>query len=261
MPNVTANLSRPPGEPFKHLVLSGSAIEHAPGLWRFVNDPRDDQGYTNAQIDDYQTLRRGDFLWRPPLALTVRARFSHSADRLLGTAGFGFWNDPFLMTNLRLPTLPTAIWFFFASPPSNMKLDLNTPGHGWKAATIDAMRLPFVLLAPTAPLAIPLMNIAALYRRLWPLGQRAMGVSEAPLAADMAQWHTYRLNWGSHRAVFSVDNRTVLDCPTSPRGPLGFVLWIDNQGMVATPQGRFRWFTLPLPRRQWMEVTELRIES
>ncbi len=255
-----ADFSVPPGPEWNRWVLGGSAVETTGQTWRFVNDPRG-EGYTDAQIDDYQRLRRHDFRWRAPLTLSVRARFSHPAGELVGTAGFGFWNDPFLMTGARLPALPRAIWFFYASPHSALKLDLHVPGHGWKAATIDAIRLPFFLLAPTAPLAVPLMNVRPLYRVLWPVGQWTIGVSEALIDVDMTAWHTYRLDWGVHRACFTVDETVVLDCGTPPRGPLGFVAWIDNQAMMATPWGQFGWRALPLPQRQWMEIGGLHIQQ
>lgn len=243
---------------FQPCVLDGSQLESGDDHCRLINQPRTG-GYTNAQLDDYQGLARRQFQWRPPLTLTVRARFSHPAGELRGTAGFGFWNDPFLMTGLRMPALPRAIWYFFASPPSDMALALDVPGRGWKAATIDAIRLPFFLLAPTAPLAIPLMNVRALYRRLWPLGQRAIGVSEVVIDAPMTEWHTYQIKWGTDRAIFTVDDVPLLDCDTPPRGPLGFVLWIDNQAMIVSPKGRFGWQTVPLPHQQWMDIEELKI--
>jgi hypothetical protein len=266
---VQADFSRDPGQPFNRLVLPGSTltvISPSPlqgggpgrGLWRFNNLPRP-SGYTNAQLDDYQGKPRRHFPWRPPLTLTVRARFSHPSGTLRGTAGFGFWNDPFLMTGARPPALPRAIWFFYGSPHTNLPLALDVPGHGWKAATVDAFRPLFFLLAPTAPLAILLMNIRPLYRALWPIGQKALGASEVLVGADMTAWHTYRLEWGTRRAVFAVDEQVVLDCDTPPRGPLGFVVWIDNQALVATPQGRFRWRALPLDEEQWMEIDHLEI--
>ena len=191
--------------------------------------------------------------------MRVRARFSHPAGELRGTAGFGFWNDPFLMTDSRKPALPRAVWFFYSSQPSNMKLDLNTPGFGWKAATLDTIRWPFFALLPTAPLAIPLMNISWLYRTCWPIGQRAISVSETLLPVEMTAWHTYLLDWQEKWVQFSVDDHPLLTCPTSPGGPLGFVLWLDNQYMVVTPWGRFGHGLLASVEEQWLEVSRVEI--
>jgi hypothetical protein len=220
--------------------------------------------YSDAQIDDHQGLPRRRFPWRPPLRLTVQARFSHPASDgpggLLGTAGFGFWNDPFIMTGARLPALPRAIWFFQASPPSNMKLDLETPGYGWKAAVIDTLR-PITL--PLALLALPaaaLMNVRSLYRRLWPPIQRALRICEATVPVDSTAWHTYVLDWGTKGARFSVDGAGPLLEAPSPQGPLGFVLWLDNQYLVVTPWGRLGWGLLDIEDRQWLEVEQLSIE-
>jgi hypothetical protein len=241
-------------------VKGDARLEQTGHALRFVNENANDGVYTNAQIDDYQGLSRGRFPWRPPLTLTVRARFSHPAGELRGTAGFGFWNDPFLMTGLRVPTLPRAIWFFFASSPADMRLDLHTPGRGWKAITIDALRWRFAALLPAAPVAIPLMNLRPLYRALWPVAQRAMGVSEALLDVEMTDWHTYSLAWGRERARFWVDGELALDSGTPPRGPLGFVMWIDNQYAIVTPWGRFGYGLLDVPGQQWMEVAVLVLE-
>jgi hypothetical protein len=240
-------------------VSGGQAIREGEG-WRFTLPRLNGGRYADAQIDDYQGLPRRRFRWQPPVTLTVRARFSHPAGALVGTAGFGFWNDPFMMTGARFPALPRAIWFFYASPPSDMVLALDVPGHGWKAATIDAIRLPFFLLAPTAPLAVPLMNVRPLYRALWPIGQRAMGVREALVPVEMTDWHTYRLEWNEGGALFTVDETCFLECEVSPRGPLGFVMWLDNQAMVITPWGRFAYRLLPVAEPQWMEVSQLAID-
>jgi hypothetical protein len=165
-----------------------------------------------------------------------------------------------MMTGRRLPTLPRALWFFYASPPSNMKLDQRTSGYGWKAATIDALRPLFFLLLPAAPLAIALMNVHPLYRALWPLGQRAIGVSEAPVTTEMTGWHVYVIEWGVKSARFYVDDELLLDSATSPRGPLGFVMWLDNQYAIVTPWGRFGHGLLDTPGRQWMQIHHLTIE-
>jgi hypothetical protein len=247
--------------PWKTFVKGDGRLEATGDTLRFVNTNTTATHYTNAQIDDYQGLARRHFLWRPPLQMTVRARFSHPASELSGTAGFGFWNDPFLMTGLRWPALPRVIWFFYSSPPSNMKLDLHTPGPGWKAATLDAIRWPFFALLPTVPFAIPLMNINFLYHTFWPIGQRAMNVSEALVLVEMTEWHTYQIDWQKKTARFSVDGKIMLDCQTAPRGPLGFVIWLDNQYMAVTPWGSFKYGLLDAPGQQWMEVSKIEIRN
>ncbi|HMQ54936.1 MAG TPA: family 16 glycosylhydrolase [Anaerolineae bacterium] len=247
--------------PWNSFVKGSGVLEAAGSTLRLLNGPTATKQYTNAQIDDYQRLSRGDFLWRPPLWMTVRARFSHPAGTLRGTAGFGFWNDPFLMTGLRRPALPRVVWFFYSSPPSWLKLDLTTPGCGWKAATLDAIRWPFFALLPTAPVAVPLMNIGWLYRTFWPVGQRAIHVSERLVPVNMTHWHTYQIDWQERRVRFTVDNYPVLDCDTSPRGPLGFVLWLDNQYMVVTPWGKLGYGLVAGDSQQWLEISQLEIES
>lgn len=242
--------------------IKGSGrLEPTAETLRFINQTTSKSDYTNAQIDDYQHLARRDFLWRPPLQMMVRARFSHPSGELSGTAGFGFWNDPFMMTGLRRPAPPRVVWFFYSSPPSNMKLDLHAPGHGWKAGTLDALRWPFFALLPTAPLAVPLMTIGPLYRTFWPLGQRAIQVSEALVPVAMTEWHTYVIDWREKTVSFTVDGRPILACDTSPRGPLGFVLWLDNQYMVVTPWGKFGAGLVAQAAEQWLEVSQVEIRS
>jgi hypothetical protein len=217
--------------------------------------------YSDAQLDDYHVNPSGPkckWPWRPPLKMSVRARASRS--ELVGTAGFGFWNDPFTLSG-GVTALPQAVWFFYASPPSDMALVPGLPGRGWKAALVNT-RLGGALLsgAPTA--------LTVLWARLTgriPMAarwvQRISGAHEAALNLDWIAWHTCELDWQRDAATFWVDGIMVLRAPRPPHGPLGFVTWVDNQFAVATPRGEFRFGTLDAPEKQWLELDWIQIET
>ncbi len=221
--------------------------------------PCDDKTYHNAQIYDYAGLRRGFYPWRPPLRLQVRAWASHGNDQLRGTAGFGFWNQPYIPGQWSVQ-LPRAVWFFFASPPNDMALARGVPGYGWKAATFDASQWRFRALLPFAPLGFFLMRIPALYHRLWPVGQQSLGVSEALLPVDLAEPHTYELIWRPKSVQFFVDDRLAHYAPIAPKGPLGFIAWLDNQYAIVTPQGQFGSGYIAVEEAQWLALESIYIE-
>lgn len=234
---------------------AGHALVTADGL-RLLLSRAQRTGYANAQIDDYARLPRRRFPWKPPLRLTVRARASNI---LAGTAGFGFWNDPFAPGRRRV-ALPAAIWFFYASPPSDMPLAQNVPGRGWKAACIDATQPTALAWAPLALPVLLLNRWQPLYRRIWPHVQRALRISEAMLPPLDTQWHEYTLEWWPDGARFFVDGQIMLESDRAPRGPLGFVAWVDNQWAVVTPRGRFGWGLLEVPGLQALDLAYVRIE-
>jgi hypothetical protein len=219
----------------------------------------DDQTYHNAQIDDYAGLRRRDFRWKPPVKMTVRAYASH--DNLAGTAGFGFWNHPF-MPGGGMPRVPRAVWFFYASPPSNLALAKDVLGNGWKCATFDAQNPLFFSLFPFAPLGLFLMRIPLLYRKIWPtIGQRALKVSEHALDIDFTESHTYTLIWRQESVEFYVDDNQVHESPYAPSGPLGFVAWLDNQYAIVTPQGNFGFGFVGRIEPQQLVMEKIEIEE
>src|SRR6266566_4841539 len=209
--------------------------------------------YTDAQIDDYDNIPRANYPWRPPLRLQVNARSSQPAatlsstgedtDFLRGTAGFGFWNYPFSIRGDIL-MLPEAIWFFYASPPSNMALVSGMPGWGWKAQVIHSMRsgalVASIPLAATT--AYGLLTGESRPAARWM--QRLTGAREAFLAVEMTDWHTYTLEWQRSKAIFWVDDKLVLRAPQPPTRPLGFVAWLDNQFAIAIPRGVLRFGTV-----------------
>ena len=217
---------------------------------------RQSDRYHNAQISDY--AKRADFSNKPPLRLSLKAR---AQGDLRGTAGFGFWNHAFA-PGQRSYRLPQAIWFIFASPPSDMALAKDIPGNGWKAATFNARNWQFLALLPLAPLGFLLMRNAALYNTLWPLGQRAISVNEALLDTSLLKdWRGYSIEWRRDGAVFSVDGQDILQAENVTRNKLGFIAWIDNQYAVVTPTGRFGWGRLGVPQTQSLHLRDIKITS
>ena len=169
------------------------------------------------------------------------------------------------MTDLRVPMLPRALWFFYAAPPSDMRLAVATPGYGWKAAALDALRPEAMAALPAAVLALPFMRKERFYRRLWPFFERRFRIAEQQLSSEMlvggmAAWHAYVLDWQPQTATFWVDGRVVLTAP-APRGPLGLVIWLDNQYLVVHPGGRLRYGLVAKSETQWMEIDDLHLET
>jgi hypothetical protein len=217
--------------------------------------------YHNAQIADYDYAPRIPFRWRPPLRLTVRARAALDPASGVGTAGFGFWNHPFSPDSWRI-RLPRAIWFFYAAPPNDMRLARGVPGHGWKAAVIDAARPSALMLAPAAPVLIPLLNLPAIYNRVYPIIQRRLAIAEAALdSALLESAHTYIIEWRRDGASFAVDGRSVLQTDRAPTGACGLIAWIDTQFAVVHPGGRLAFGTRPLTARQSLFIDSIQIES
>jgi hypothetical protein len=227
-----------------------------PGALHLIDQPAPTRTYHNAQISDY--ARGKDFKWHPPLRMIVRG---YAPDPVRGTAGFGFWNQPFAPGETRV-RLPKAVWFFFSSPPSDMRLARGVPGPGWKAATFDAAHWRFLALLPAVPLAFLLMRIPAVYNRLWPVGQHIIGVSEHLLeSALLAESHIYQIDWLPDHVTFTVDGTIIHRADIAIRGPLGFIAWVDNQYAVVTPQGRFRFGLIPVEREQSLVLEYVELSS
>ncbi len=222
---------------------------------RFLTVAADRHGYSNAQLDDYGSIRRHVLPHRPPVRMTLRACFPTT---IHGTAGFGFWNNPIALIG-GWPALPAAAWFFYAAPPANIAPALGVPGHGWKAAVIDAGAPSAWPWVPFAPIIVLLNRIPALRRRIWPRIQRALRVAEQDLGAPAATWRTYTLEWQPNCVLFQIDGHTVFETPYAPRGPLGFVVWVDTQWLIATPDGQFGWGLHDASMAQWIDVADIEV--
>lgn len=207
-----------------------------------------------AQIDDYIHLPRARYYWRPPLQLHTRLRASHPSGELLGTAGVGFWNNPMPLWGTRMEVNPNWIWFYYASPQSNISLAAG-PTHGWKASVVHAGRGGGTLLA----LGERLMQLPGVGR--W-LSQARFPAQEAALdSIDFTHWHDLTIEWLSDRITFRADEQVVLQAELTLDVPLAFVAWLDNNYASLTPDGKFEVGNLAIPQRQAVELAFVEIDA
>ena len=245
-------------DPMRRLELGGGMVETASGRATRLMLPPKPSGYADAQLDDTAALSRSRFRWQPPLAMRLRARASHASP--LGTLGFGFWNDPFAVSlgqggaARRLPAAPRALWFFYASPPADLRFTPGIAGHGWKAMQLTTRPMPPAALFTLAPAAVVLSQIPPLRG---PVLRRALAQvqgAEAMLPVDLAEWHAYEIEWQEDHAELRLDGQVVLRTAISMAGPLGFVAWIDNQYATATAESGFRFGLIPTTETQWLDI-------
>jgi hypothetical protein len=246
------------------LTAEAKLSEVSSGVWRLWLPAGEAERYRLAQLDDYRDLPRRRFQHQATRTLRLRARAS-AAD-IPGTWGFGLWNDPFSMGLLsgqgllRLPALPNTAWFFFASPPNYLSLRDDLPAQGGLAATFRSPAWANLLL-PFGILALPLLALPPAARLLRRLGSRIVRQAAVKLPTDPAEWHDYGLQWKMDRVSFQVDGSTVLETEVAPCNRLGLVIWIDNQHLSFTPDGRLRYGLLASSEQSWIEVSELCLSS
>jgi hypothetical protein len=243
-----------------NLTPGAAVIETGEGAWRLEIPAGAERRYRLAQLDDYSSLTRRSFPWAAPMNFELRARAS--AGVIPGTWGFGLWNDPFAMgiltgvRGVRLPMLPNAVWFFFASAPNYLSLRDDMSAQGWLAATFCSPDRIYPLLA-LGVTAIPLLVFpptARLLRRLasWIIKQEMVSLNVQP-----TDWHTYSIDWQVEEVSFRLDGELVFQTSIVPKTPLGLVLWIDNQYAAFPPTGRIRYGMLANTKPAWIEITDL----
>lgn len=244
--------------------FGSEAIETNPNSWH-LSIPKGKQGrYRLAQIDDYCGLERKNFTHTPPCTLTLQARIQPSS-LPPGTWGFGFWNDPFSLSlglrggTRRFPALPNAAWFFFASQENYLSFRDDLPANGALAATFRSPRWPPVTLSLAAPL-LPLLILRPAARHFRRMARELIHQDAVNFDSDATYWSDYRIEWKESQARFWVNAELILETKASPLGPLGLVLWVDNQYAALPPDGRLGYGTLANPTPVSLEIRDVCIE-
>jgi hypothetical protein len=222
--------------------------------WRLGIQKGDSSGYRDAQLDDYSQLPRHRFPHQS-LRLSLRAKISNIS--AAGTWGFGLWNDPFGLSlgfggnPFRLPALPNAAWFFFASPQNYLSFTNDKPAQGFLAQTFRSPK--FHLLLIPAALALLFPPLRKVGRKLL---SKVINEDSSTVSVDTTQWHRYRIEWGAKRVSFYVDDALVFESPVSPHPQLGVIIWIDNQYAAFTPEGKIAAGVLA-GEEEWLEVEDV----
>jgi len=126
------------------------------------------------------------------------------------------------------------------------------PPNGFFAGTFRSPRWPTPLLAP-ALLALPLLALRPVSRLLRRMAGGVIQQDGRAVDVDVTQWHAYTIRWQTDAVAFLVDGAEILRTPLIPRGPLGLVLWIDNQYAAWRPDGSLGYGTLENPAA-WLEI-------
>ena len=232
-------------------------IQTEKGTARFIIDGAEEGLLSDAEIDDHRTVPRDKLPWKLPLRMRVRARMSHHSSEIQGTAGFGFWNDPFDWAgNVQAP--PNAVWFFYASPHSDMAFDSSARGHGWKAASLNGGRADPLTMG-IGNFLFQLPGMSKLVFRL--AATRIHAYEHVMDNVQLSEWHDYQIDWLAQKAIFFVDGLQVFVAPNPPNVPLGFVAWVDNNAAVMGTQREFDFRRIQVSQRQWMELAYVRIEK
>jgi len=238
-------------------VTGHADLEWEKGIARFVVEGAETGKLSDAEIGDYRAMPRAQLLWSPPLRMTARARMSHRAGEMLGTAGFGFWNDPFDWVG-KAQAPPNALWFFYASPQSNMAFVPNMRGHGWKAALLNAGQADKLTMA----IGNFIFRLPGMSKMVFALAQTRINAHEQLLdEVALKDWHAYRIDWLEREAIFFVDGIEVCRANNPPRMPLGFVAWVDNNAAALGAGRAFAFKRIAISQRQWMEMEFVRIEK
>ncbi|MFO7583546.1 MAG: hypothetical protein R6W69_02360 [Anaerolineales bacterium] len=267
----------------KARATSDGKVEKTDSHWRLEIGNGGPSAYRLAQLDDYAALARSRFVWRERTTLSLRCRVSEP--NLPGTWGFGFWNDPFTVSlglqgmARRLPVLPNACWFFHASaenhlsftdsnisrfwrkPPTSGDVEAQKmPASGFLAQTFSSPRIPSPLLAPGI-LGSPLLLSRPLSRWLRAnIAGRLIREDAQRLSVDVTEWHEYRLKWDTNCVEYVMDGEKIFETQISPKGPLGLVIWIDNQYAAWRPNGSLGMGVLANPPA-WMEIEGLEVSA
>jgi hypothetical protein len=246
-----------------HVSPDASVEEFSGGAYKLIIPAGPKGQYRIAQIDDYTGRPRRNYLHNPPIQLRLEARTNR--DAIPGTWGFGLWNAPLSLAfgfggKSYLPALPNATWFFHSSKDNYLSFTDDAPANGFLAQTFRSPKLPIWLFAPMG-IFLPFLAIRPIARLLRKLVSRLIIKDNAKeiKGVDVTSWHSYQMNWLPDKIEFCIDDKTVYTTTLVPKGPLGIVIWVDNQHAAFNTEGRLSYGVLENPEPASLEIRNISI--
>ncbi len=252
---TTHEATKPALAPF---VAGTGVVEFDDQCGRLTLPEASRHAYSDAQVQDYAGLARRDYPWRPPLHFSIEARFSSSSA----------WHRGIWL--LEQPCF--VAWPSGASSRSVVLLGVAAVHDGTRAGRAgtrlegrDHRRHDSTRVSMVAVCAHRAARYAAM--RAYAAGYgpgcstrccsrlSRCSISTAPT------WHRYEIFWLRDRLLWGVDGQSVLETRSAPRGPLGLVIWNDNQWARVTPAGSFGAGLLDAATSQWLEYRDLRVTT
>ena len=243
---------------------TGASVEQSETGWRLQIPAGGSSTYRLAQLDDYTARRRSGFPWAAAATLSLRARVSSNS--IPGTWGFGLWNDPFSAfiglggMKRPLPVLPNAAWFFHASSENYLSFRDDKPANGLLAATFHSPVIPSMFLIPSLVFA-PLLLFKPSARWLRTRFSRIIIEDGCPVDIDVTRWHDYLLRREMEAVKFEINGQSIFTTTVAPLGPLGLVIWVDNQYAAFMPSGQIRAGVVENQVPAWMEIDNLTVQT
>jgi hypothetical protein len=238
---------------WNRLAVGSAWVEESYGLKLILKSVP--EGFlSTAQLDDFQTLPREYFPWQPPVTLRLRARASLPSGQLLGTAGFGFWNNMAPLSSTHMEVFPNWMWFYYASPQTTIS-PVHGPANGWKASVVHGgLGGERAMAWNDTLLRIPLIGKK--------LGRVQMPAREKSLENwDFSVWHDFEIYWHREAVHFRIDGDEVLEAHLRVEMPLAFIAWMDNNYAGIQPDGNVELGYLAVPEEQMLIIDNLEITT
>jgi hypothetical protein len=104
---------------------------------------------------------------------------------------------------------------------------------------------------------LTLLALRPTARLLRKLARRWISQDSTTINVNVTQWHHYKMILDHDVVTYELDGHNIWKTSITPRGALGFLVWVDNQYAALPPDGKLSYGTLENTEPTWIEVMDL----